>query len=336
MAGASLPAAGADAGAAERGRDPGRAGAATACDCRQSNGRRSRPEPSQPARTCAWSSSSSSVTSMTRRRPVALPTCVSSAATPSWSATTTGWCADLAGTDDIDRRRIPGGRHQKPPRWPADSRRASSSAWPHPRTRSRAPPTRMAAANRSGTPSVTRRGGPGTGETGDVACDHYHRWQDDIALMRELGIGSYRFSVSWSRVLPDGIGAVNQPGLDFYDHLVDGLLAAGHHATADPLPLGPAAGALRPRWLDQSGGARLVRRVRGRHGHAARRPRAALADTERAAGLRVHGPRLRPPCAGHGGLADRPARRRWGIARPCSRRGADPRQRWRGRRSGSR
>ena len=65
------------------------------------------------------------------------------------------------------------------------------------------------------------------GETGDVACDHYHRWADDIALMRELGIGSYRFSVSWSRVLPEGTGTVNQPGLDFYDRLVDGLLGQG-------------------------------------------------------------------------------------------------------------
>ena len=70
------------------------------------------------------------------------------------------------------------------------------------------------------------------GDTGDVACDHYHRWADDAALMRELGIGSYRFSVSWSRVLPDGTGTVNQPGLDFYDRLVDGLLERG----ITPLP----------------------------------------------------------------------------------------------------
>ena len=65
------------------------------------------------------------------------------------------------------------------------------------------------------------------GETGDVACDHYHRWREDVAVMRELGIGSYRFSISWPRVLPEGIGAVNERGLDFYDSLVDGLLAAG-------------------------------------------------------------------------------------------------------------
>jgi beta-glucosidase len=61
------------------------------------------------------------------------------------------------------------------------------------------------------------------GDTGDVACDHYHRWKEDLDLMVELGIPSYRFSVSWSRVLPDGRGRVNHSGLDFYKRLVDGL-----------------------------------------------------------------------------------------------------------------
>ncbi|HEX9440553.1 MAG TPA: family 1 glycosylhydrolase, partial [Roseiflexaceae bacterium] len=65
------------------------------------------------------------------------------------------------------------------------------------------------------------------GTTGDVACDHYHRWRDDIALMRELGLQAYRFSISWPRILPAGVGAVNAAGLDFYDRLVDGLLEAG-------------------------------------------------------------------------------------------------------------
>ncbi len=65
------------------------------------------------------------------------------------------------------------------------------------------------------------------GDTGDVACDHYRLWRQDIALMRELGLGAYRFSLSWSRVLPEGTGRVNGPGLDFYDRLVDGLLEAG-------------------------------------------------------------------------------------------------------------
>lgn len=65
------------------------------------------------------------------------------------------------------------------------------------------------------------------GDTGDVACDHYRLWRQDIALMRELGLGAYRFSIAWSRVLPEGTGRVNGPGLDFYDRLVDGLLEAG-------------------------------------------------------------------------------------------------------------
>jgi len=71
---------------------------------------------------------------------------------------------------------------------------------------------------------------PGTthnGDTGDVACDHYRRWQEDVALMRELGLKAYRFSTSWPRVLPEGKGAVNPAGLDFYDRLVDALLQAG-------------------------------------------------------------------------------------------------------------
>jgi beta-glucosidase len=65
------------------------------------------------------------------------------------------------------------------------------------------------------------------GDTGDVACDHYHRWRDDIALMQALGLNAYRFSVAWPRIIPDGRGVVNERGLDFYDRLVDGLLAAG-------------------------------------------------------------------------------------------------------------
>jgi beta-glucosidase len=65
------------------------------------------------------------------------------------------------------------------------------------------------------------------GHSGAVACDHYNRYREDIALMRELGLQSYRFSVSWSRVLPEGRGAVNEKGLAFYDRLVDGLLEAG-------------------------------------------------------------------------------------------------------------
>ncbi|WP_436760181.1 GH1 family beta-glucosidase [Streptosporangium sp. V21-05] len=61
------------------------------------------------------------------------------------------------------------------------------------------------------------------GDTGDVACDHYHRWPEDIALMSGLGVNSYRFSIAWPRVQPDGKGAINQAGLDFYDRLTDAL-----------------------------------------------------------------------------------------------------------------
>lgn len=62
------------------------------------------------------------------------------------------------------------------------------------------------------------------GDTGDVAVDHYHRWRDDIQIMRELGLGAYRLSTAWPRILPEGRGQVNQQGLDFYDRLIDGLL----------------------------------------------------------------------------------------------------------------
>jgi beta-glucosidase len=65
------------------------------------------------------------------------------------------------------------------------------------------------------------------GDTGDVACDHIHRYAEDIALMRELGVNSYRFSVAWPRVLPTGTGTVNEQGLDFYSRVVDELLKAG-------------------------------------------------------------------------------------------------------------
>ncbi len=63
--------------------------------------------------------------------------------------------------------------------------------------------------------------------TGDVACDHYHRWREDIALMKQLGLNAYRFSIAWPRILPDGTGRVNPEGLRFYSELVDGLLEAG-------------------------------------------------------------------------------------------------------------
>ena len=62
------------------------------------------------------------------------------------------------------------------------------------------------------------------GDTGDMACDHYHRWEDDLKMIKQLGLKAYRFSTAWPRVLPSGTGTVSEAGLDFYSKLVDGLL----------------------------------------------------------------------------------------------------------------
>jgi len=86
------------------------------------------------------------------------------------------------------------------------------------------------------------------GDTGDVADDHFHRWEADLDLMAELGLGAYRFSVAWPRIQPTGTGAVEPRGLDFYDRLVDGLLARGITPVATlyhwdlPQPLEDAGG----------------------------------------------------------------------------------------------
>ncbi len=64
------------------------------------------------------------------------------------------------------------------------------------------------------------------GDTGDIACDHYHRWPEDIQLMKSIGLKAYRLSIAWSRILPAGRGQVNPAGLDFYERLVDALLEA--------------------------------------------------------------------------------------------------------------
>src|ERR1700760_1485946 len=65
------------------------------------------------------------------------------------------------------------------------------------------------------------------GDTGDVACDHYHRYPEDVELMAALGVDAYRFSIAWPRVQPSGSGPVNAKGLDFYDRLVDTLAGRG-------------------------------------------------------------------------------------------------------------
>lgn len=86
------------------------------------------------------------------------------------------------------------------------------------------------------------------GDTGDVACDHYHRWESDLELMAELGLDAYRFSIAWPRIVPTGRGEVNPAGLDFYSRLIDGLLARGIKPVATlyhwdlPQPLEDAGG----------------------------------------------------------------------------------------------
>ena len=64
-------------------------------------------------------------------------------------------------------------------------------------------------------------------QSGDVACDHFHRWREDIALMKDLGVRAYRFSIAWTRILPDGVGPVNEEGVAFYREVIDALLEAG-------------------------------------------------------------------------------------------------------------
>ena len=111
----------------------------------------------------------------------------------------------------------PGGR----PDERSASRATSSGARRPRRTRSRARSTETAGASRSGTRFCRRPGKVDDGDNGDVACDHYHRYPDDIRLMRELGLDAYRFSIAWPRVLPGRPRPVKPPGLDFYDRLVD-------------------------------------------------------------------------------------------------------------------
>lgn len=97
------------------------------------------------------------------------------------------------------------------------------------------------------------------GDTADIADDHYHRSAEDVRLLRQLGVDSYRLSVSWPRVLPAGDGQINQAGLDFYDRLIDQLLDAGISPTVTvyhwdtPLPLEQAGGWLNRKTAEQLG-----------------------------------------------------------------------------------
>ena len=94
----------------------------------------------------------------------------------------------------------------------------SCGVWPRPRIRSRARSRKTEGTSIWDTFAHTP-GKTSNGETGDPAVDHYHRYAEDIALMSELGVNAYRFSIAWSRLLPEGTGRVNQAGVDFYRRL---------------------------------------------------------------------------------------------------------------------
>jgi beta-glucosidase len=120
------------------------------------------------------------------------------------------------------------------------------------------------------TPGNTERG-----DTGDIACDHYHRYREDVALMRQLGVGGYRLSIRWPRVLPEGSGAPNEAGWSFYDRLLDELLQSGIQPFVTlyhwdlPVALGDRGGWLSPdmpAWFAEYA-AQVMRRLGDRIGH---------------------------------------------------------------------
>ena len=104
----------------------------------------------------------------------------------------------------------------------------TSSGAPPPRPiRSREPPSKEGRGRSVWDDYCDTPGMVEQGHTGAIACDHYHRYPEDVAIMKSMGLHAYRLSISWPRVLPDGVGAVNEAGLDFYDRLIDEIIAAG-------------------------------------------------------------------------------------------------------------
>ncbi len=119
------------------------------------------------------------------------------------------------------------------------------------------------------------------GDTGDVACDHYHRFEDDVKLMSDLGVKHYRFSISWPRIIPDGRGAVNEKGMEFYSRLTDLLLKNGMTPARHVVSLGQPAGARRSlRFLAQSRHRKRFCRLLHTSGETPRRPHHQLDDDQ--------------------------------------------------------
>ena len=175
------------------------------------------------------------------------------------------------------------------------------------------------------------------GDNGDVANDHYHRYKDDVRLMRDIGVKAYRFSIAWPRIFPHGVGQPNPKGLEFYHRLVDELLEAGIEPVPHALPLGPAAGAAGQGRMAVPRYRQGVRGLCRLHGREARRPGPAILHDQRVPFVRGHGPsrhRDGGRAAGRSGsnmlpglkLVERPSSIRSGTT-PCSPTG------WRSRRS---
>ena len=132
----------------------------------------------------------------------------------------------VAATPAKPRRRTTPNRRPIPTRPPVFRKVSCGARRPRP-IRSKAPSTKTAAAARSGIPFPTRPARSRITATRDRANDHYHRYKEDVGLISDLGVKAYRFSIAWPRVFPDGAGAPNPKGLDFYNRLVDELLANG-------------------------------------------------------------------------------------------------------------
>ena len=177
------------------------------------------------------------------------------------------------------------------------------------------------------------KGRVANGDTGDIACDSYHRYPEDIALLKGLGVKAYRMSLAWSRIFPDGRGTPNQKGVDYYNRLIDALLAAGIAPYVTmfhwDLPASPAG------WLAIARYGLRLRRLCGIHGRQAVGPRPAFHDRQRTALFHRYRPhrgasRARAATAtgrcGKPGPSPRSARaraRRPGDPGACAQRNAD-------------